>query len=169
VAAPVPAPAPAPVEAPTPAPAPAPAKEDHMGNISTRLDEITQLIIKKEIVEHKSLLSFVDKSAVLPSVPQNVRISISDRNFVLSWHPPVNTGRDNNIRYKIRSITENDIAITSATIIQISGISENKQYKYAVCAVNNAGDGPFVEINAPIMPSLDKSKRIVGQRKIRTA
>ena len=130
---------------------------------------MNNLSLQKKLVEPKLPLRIDEKPRMLPSAPLNVSIALKNHSFVLSWDPPANTGGEKNLKYKIRSVTENDTAITSSTIIQIMGVSENKQYTYEISAVTTAGDGPSVVIKSPIVPMQHNTRRIIGQRKIRCA
>jgi hypothetical protein len=133
------------------------------------LNNLNNLSLQKKLVEPKLPLRIDEKPRMLPSAPLNVSIALKNHSFVLSWDPPANTGGEKNLKYKIRSVTENDTAITSSTIIQIMGVSENKQYTYEISAVTTAGDGPSVVIKSPIVPMQHNTRRIIGQRKIRCA
>ena len=89
----------------------------------------------------------------LPGTPEDFEIETGDGHVNLSWEAPETTGGTDILRYQVfrgsseDSLSSLDYTIDGAnTIYTDSGLLNGQTFYYAVCAVNNVGDGPWTEV-----------------------
>ena len=87
------------------------------------------------------------------SPPQNIEVSSDDpASLKVSWQPPLETDCNGTItgyviQYTRVGIFESDdkmiLNVSNVTVLAISGLIANDDYKVTVAAVNENGTGPF--------------------------
>jgi fibronectin type 3 domain-containing protein len=85
-------------------------------------------------------------TATVPSAPQNLQLSSSDQQIVLTWNAPADDGGSAITNYKIYRGTTSGSETYLTTVGNVltytdTGLTNGVTYYYQVSAVNSAGEG----------------------------
>ncbi len=99
----------------------------------------------------------------VPSIPRNFEVTPGDAKNTLEWDSPADDGGDPDITYTIfRGEDEGSIAWIEqdyeGTTYEDTGLTNNKEYYYAVVASNSAGDGLHTDVLAGTPIGIDQLK-----------
>ena len=103
----------------------------------------------------------VDLKPVAPSVPDNLKAQADDSAVLLSWTAPASAGDSSITDYTIHFSRDGGAswstfahAVTTATLMKVTGLTNGVAYVFRVAAVNKAGNGEYSGISAPVRPYL---------------
>ncbi len=95
-----------------------------------------------------------------PSAPLNLRASPGDGRVTFSWEPPSNFGGSTITDYECRIVDGSWISTGGDLTEEMTGLTNGRQYRFEVRAVNAAGAGPVAGISvrlnaAPSFPQAE--------------
>ncbi|MCY4600290.1 MAG: fibronectin type III domain-containing protein [Acidobacteria bacterium] len=82
-----------------------------------------------------------------PSAPRNLQASPGDGRVTFSWEPPSNFGGSTITDYECRIVDGSWISTGGDQTEELTGLTNGRQYRFEVRAVNAAGAGPVAGIS----------------------